>query len=64
MTHVEAFGASAYKAFQFAGNGLRVIFEWRTHCAAGERNAAEQNTRGNQINASCDDNSTAIEPGV
>ena len=24
MTHVEAFGASAYKVFQFAGNGLRV----------------------------------------
>jgi hypothetical protein len=53
MTHVTAFGASAYKAFQFPGNGLRVIFERRTHCPAGERNASEQNTRGNQIIDQC-----------
>ena len=63
MTHVEAFCACV-QVFQFAGNGLRVIFERRT--IARPVNAMPPSKIPEAIksptNASCDDNSTAIEP--
>jgi hypothetical protein len=43
MAHVETFCAALHHAVQFAGDLLRVVFEWRTDGMAGERNAADQN---------------------
>ena len=49
MAHIEAFGARAYQAFQFAGDRKRVVLEWGTFRAACQRDAAEQNSRRDEI---------------
>ena len=66
MAHVEPGGAALHHALQFTGYGVRIIFERRTDGAAKEGNAADQDPDATRSPArtSCEESSSAIEPGV
>ena len=49
MAHVRTSGAALHHALQFAGDQLRIIFEWRPDGMLGEGNAADQDSRCDQI---------------
>jgi hypothetical protein len=49
VTHVEAGGTPMHQPLQLARDLFRVVFEGRTDGATGERDATDQDARGDQV---------------
>ena len=49
VSHVKALHAGIHQVLQFGGHGVRVVFKRRADGAAGPKDAAQQDARGQQV---------------